>query len=122
MPTLQPQEYDISFFDGADSPYQHNAGYQGYQRWQRIEGDESSGEFFKDYAKSLFDKYQLNGKKVLEIGCAKGFLVKDLRDLGTDAYGLDISEYAIGKAEAKVREFLSIGDARTALAGYGDAE
>lgn len=40
----------------------------------------------------------LNLKKnlsVLEFGCAHGFLVKCLKDFGVNAYGLDISEYAI---------------------------
>ena len=31
----------------------------------------------------------------LDIGCAKGFLVNDLIDLGIDCYGLDVSKYAI---------------------------
>ena len=35
------------------------------------------------------------GDRVLDIGCAKGFLVKDLLDLGIDAYGVDVSEYAL---------------------------
>lgn len=33
--------------------------------------------------------------RVLDFGCAKGFLVKALRMLGIDAYGVDVSEYAI---------------------------
>ena len=32
---------------------------------------------------------------VLDYGCAKGFLVKALRLLDIDAFGLDVSEYAI---------------------------
>ena len=40
----------------------------------------------------------LNFKKksnVLEFGCAHGFLIKCLIDYGVNAYGVDISEYAI---------------------------
>ncbi len=40
----------------------------------------------------------LNLKKnsnVLEYGCANGFLVKCLKDFGVNAYGVDISSYAI---------------------------
>ena len=32
---------------------------------------------------------------VLDYGCAKGFMVYAMRLLGKDAYGVDISEYAI---------------------------
>lgn len=36
---------------------------------------------------------------VLDFGCAKGFLVKALRMLGRDAYGVDISNYAISNVD-----------------------
>tara|TARA_R110002096_G_scaffold186882_1_gene366027 strand:+ start:400 stop:1008 length:609 start_codon:yes stop_codon:yes gene_type:complete len=45
-----------------------------------------------------------DGDKVLDYGCAKGYLVKALRLLQIDAMGYDISEYAIGKADADVKE------------------
>lgn len=38
-------------------------------------------------------------KNVLEIGCAKGFTVKHLREMGVDAYGVDISHYAVEQAD-----------------------
>lgn len=34
-------------------------------------------------------------EKVLDFGCAKGYLVKSLRMYGIDAYGVDVSTYAI---------------------------
>lgn len=49
-----------------------------------------------------------NGDKVLDYGCAKGFLVKALRILDIDAYGCDISEYAIDNVEPEVRHYCSI--------------
>ena len=45
------------------------------------------------------------GEKVLDIGCAKGFLVKALRILDVDAYGADVSEYAVGHADGDVRDY-----------------
>ena len=39
------------------------------------------------------------GQTILDYGCAKGFLVKALRMLGRDAWGVDISSYAIGQAD-----------------------
>jgi SAM-dependent methyltransferase len=43
------------------------------------------------------------GDRVLDYGCAKGFLVKALRILDIDAYGCDVSSYAIDKADPEVR-------------------
>lgn len=44
------------------------------------------------------------GMKVLDVGCAKGFLVADLVRVcpGLEVYGLDISDYALRSAEASV--------------------
>ena len=44
--------------------------------------------------------------KILEFGCAKGFFVKALRDLGYCSYGVDISEYAIKNAPKDVQKYL----------------
>lgn len=43
--------------------------------------------------------------KVLDYGCAKGFLVKALRILDINAYGCDISSYAISKCDAEVKDY-----------------
>jgi len=48
--------------------------------------------------------------RVLEIGCAKGFLVLELRERGIEAYGVDISEYALSQAPEEVQPFLSVLD------------
>lgn len=50
------------------------------------------------------------GQTVLDYGCAKGYLVRALRMLGRDAYGVDISEYAIKNADAEVREHCVLKD------------
>ena len=75
------RKYGKLYFDG---PREY--GYGGYYydgRWKSV-------------AKDIVKKYKLKKKqKVLDIGCGKGFLVKDLVDLGIDAYGVDISKYAI---------------------------
>jgi len=43
-------------------------------------------------------------EKVLDVGCAKGFLVKALRILDIDACGVDVSEYAIKHLDGDVRD------------------
>jgi len=45
-------------------------------------------------------------KKVLEIGCAMGFFIESLRKRGIEAYGVDISRYAISKAAPEIRPYL----------------
>jgi SAM-dependent methyltransferase len=42
-------------------------------------------------------------KRVLDVGSAKGFLVKALLMRGVDAYGIDISNWAIQNCEPEVR-------------------
>ena len=124
---LQPSEYDISYFDGKKSSLAHNAGYSSYERWYRMSDDfvphsQSTGEYWKDWAFKLKLDYTLEGKKVLEIGSAKGFVVEGLRDLGIDAYGLDISQYAYDCAREDIKPYLKVADARTALADYKNLE
>jgi SAM-dependent methyltransferase len=48
-----------------------------------------------------------NHPSVLEIGCAKGFLVHALRQLGVIAWGEDISDYALENAYPPVKKYLS---------------
>lgn len=45
---------------------------------------------------------------VLDYGCAKGFLVKAMRILGVNAFGVDLSEYAIDQAPSEVRKYCSL--------------
>lgn len=48
------------------------------------------------------------GDRFLDWGCAKGFLVKALRRLGVDAWGHDISEWAIANCDPEVKDYVSI--------------
>lgn len=88
------REYGEMYFDG---PREY--GYGGYRydgRWQPV-------------AKDIVEHFGLKpGNKVLDIGCAKGFLVKDLRAIGIDARGVDVSQYAIDNAEPEAKPYLSI--------------
>ncbi len=44
---------------------------------------------------------------VLDVGCARGFYVKALRQLCYHAYGFDISEWAVSNCDPDVKEFVS---------------
>jgi len=61
--------------------------------------------FFATIARALVETFK--PKKVLDVGCAKGYLVYALREMGVEAWGVDISEYAISHGPENVKEFLS---------------
>jgi ubiquinone/menaquinone biosynthesis C-methylase UbiE len=93
------REYGALYFDGPRS-----YGYGGYRydgRWIPVAQD-----FVSHFGLKA-------GDRVLDIGCAKGFLVKDLLSVcpGLEAFGLDISEYALMKCEPEVVGRLHLGNA-----------
>ncbi|HLE14780.1 MAG TPA: class I SAM-dependent methyltransferase, partial [Anaerolineales bacterium] len=51
----------------------------------------------------------LNPRTVLDAGCAMGFLVEGLRQRGVEAYGVDISEYAIQNVHPEIRPYCRVG-------------
>lgn len=77
------KRFGFEYFDG-DRSY----GYGGYRydgRWVPV-------------ARDIITHYGLKaGQRVLDVGCAKGFLVKDLAEAlpGLEVIGLDISHYAL---------------------------
>ncbi len=48
--------------------------------------------------------------RVLDIGCAKGSMVNVFRELGVEAFGVDVSEYAIYSAPKSLRPYLYVVD------------
>jgi SAM-dependent methyltransferase len=57
-------------------------------------------------ASSLINNIQF--ERVLDFGCAKGFMVHALRLLGKDAHGVDVSEYAVSNCHPKVKDYLTV--------------
>ena len=51
----------------------------------------------------------LNPKKVLDAGCAWGFLVESLWDRGVESWGFDISDYAFDKVRPDMKKYCSVG-------------
>ena len=93
------REYGELYFDGPRA-----YGYGGYRydgRWIPI-------------AEDIVEHFGLRaGDRILDVGCAKGFLVKDLMKVcpGLEAFGLDISEYALMHCEPEVVGRLHLGNA-----------
>lgn len=61
-------------------------------------------QFFRNIAAKI--TMSLQPRTVLDAGCAFGYLVEALREQGVDAWGVDVSEYAIGQASEHIRIFL----------------
>ena len=81
-----------------DSGRETSATYATYTRSSMLLG-------FERMASRLVSMF--NPRKVLDIGCAKGFLVLAFRNLGVESYGVDVSEYAISQAPSDVRPYLA---------------
>lgn len=85
-----------------DGPRQY--GYGGYRydgRWRAV-------------ARDIISYFSLRpGMRVLDVGCGKGFLVKDLmlECPGLEAFGLDISLYALMHCERETVGRLHLGSA-----------
>lgn len=56
--------------------------------------------------------------KILDFGCAKGFLVKAFTDLGYDCQGADISPYALDNAPEEIKDKLFKYEEDTSVFDY----
>jgi GT2 family glycosyltransferase len=62
----------------------------------------------------------INPATMLDAGCAMGFLVEALRDRGIDAYGIDISDYAIDCVRDDIKPFCWVGSLTESLPRHYD--
>ncbi len=60
-------------------------------------------KFFHAIADQIVRSFQ--PKRVLDAGCAKGFLVEALWERGVEAYGIDISSYAISQVRRDMQAY-----------------
>jgi SAM-dependent methyltransferase len=63
--------------------------------------------FFGGIAEKI--KLEINPSSVLDAGCAFGFLVEKMREIGIDANGVDISEYAISNVHDAIKPYCKVG-------------
>jgi ubiquinone/menaquinone biosynthesis C-methylase UbiE len=98
MPDIEKlsQIYDRDYFENGVATKKSN--YTDYS-WARL------GSYFQKTAKHIVDKFAPSS--ALDVGCAKGFLVKALEQLGVDAHGIDPSEYALAEAHADIKNRLT---------------
>ena len=89
---IKAKEYEFDYWDG-----EKRYGYGGYRfipgRWQPV-------------AKKLIERYKLTNKsKVLDIGCGKGYLLYEIKQLlpNIELVGFDISQYALSNAKDEIK-------------------
>ncbi|MCG2661586.1 MAG: class I SAM-dependent methyltransferase [Kiritimatiellae bacterium] len=93
------KQFDKEFFDG-----DRKCGYGGYKydgRWKAV-------------AARMKDYYKLaDNCAILDIGCAKGFLLHDFKELmpNCSVAGIDVSQYAIDHAMPSVKPYLKVASA-----------
>lgn len=95
----EAKTFGKSYFDGTRAQ-----GYGGYKydgRWRPV-------------ARDIIKFFKLKpGNRILDVGCAKGFLVYDLMQEGKmlDVRGLDISKYALENCKTEIAHRLYLGSA-----------
>lgn len=93
------KQFGKEFFDG-----ERKHGYGGYKydgRWKSVVAR------MKEY-------YDLpDDAAILDIGCGKGFMLHDFKDLmpGCTIAGIDVSEYAIENSMSSVKPYLKVASA-----------
>lgn len=93
------KKFSKDFFDG-----DRKCGYGGYKydgRWKPI-------------VKKIKEHYRLtDDTAILDIGCAKGFMMHDFKELmpNCTVAGIDVSEYAIENAMPSIKQFCKIASA-----------
>ena len=63
-------------------------------------------KFFDKISENIIKTLQ--PRTVLDVGCAYGLLVETLRNRGVDAFGIDISEYAIQQVRNDLKEYCHV--------------
>jgi len=95
------RKFEKDFFDG-----DRRNGYGGFSYNSR---------FWQPVVPDFKKQYNLTkDSKVLDVGCAKGFMMHDFSEMipGIEVQGIDISKYAIKNCMPSVKDFVQVADAR----------
>ncbi len=94
------RKFGKDFFDG-----DRNHGYGGFSYFSR---------FWQPVIPTFQEHWNLNAQSsVLDVGCAKGFMMHDLAELipGITVKGVDISEYAVTNAMEDMKSHVQVASA-----------
>jgi len=95
------RQFGKEFFDG-----DRNQGYGGFRY---------SPKFWQPVIPDFIKYWGLNSKSVvLDVGCAKGFMLYDMQQLipGITTKGIDISEYAINNSKPEIKSSVQVANAK----------
>jgi len=95
------RQFGREFFDG-----DRRHGYGGFNYMAR---------FWQPVIPTFREHFGLKaGDSVLDVGCAKGFMLHDMSELipGIEVAGVDVSEYAVENAIEDMRAHVRVADAR----------
>lgn len=97
--------YGKDYYDHmCEVPYDHDQPV-----WQK---------HFQALARTLIERYK--PRTAIDVGCAKGFLVENLRDEGVEAFGVDVSPYAISQVREDIRPYCRVASGTEPLSGQYD--
>ena len=94
------RKFGFDYFDG-----DRNHGYGGFSY---------NPKFWQPVIPTIVENYKIgNSSKVLDIGCAKGFFLYDLKLAFPEMSitGVDISEYAIANSVPEIKPYLQVSNA-----------
>ena len=94
------QKFGKDFFDG-----DRKVGYGGFNYYPR---------FWQPVIPTFRNHFNLSAdSSVLDVGCAKGFMMHDMEELiqGITVKGIDISEYAIENTIEDMKPYVQVGNA-----------
>ena len=95
MISLDMHQFTKDYYE--DGVRKHISGYEDY-KWMPT----------RSIPEALDTQSNFEFKTCVDYGCAKGFLVNALRIVGCDAWGEDISEYAVENCHPNVRDYVSL--------------
>ena len=94
------RKFGFDYFDG-----DRNHGYGGFSY---------NPKFWQPVIPTIVENYKIgNLSNVLDVGCAKGFFLYDLKLAfpGISITGVDISDYAIENSIPEIKPYLQVGNA-----------
>jgi cyclopropane fatty-acyl-phospholipid synthase-like methyltransferase len=108
--------YDRDYFTGQKT-YRDAKGVE-----HKYHGPALEWEFFSTIADSFNRVFPVSGKKILDLGCSAGDFARRLMvNHGADAYGVEISDYAINNCVAEMRGRILKADITTCPDVFGNA-
>lgn len=100
--------YGARYYGHRRDPGGDRGGLSGYATYDRVSSN-------ADIAGYVVWRTFGGARRVLDVGCARGYLVEVLRELGVEAEGCDISAYAVAHPTGGARGHLHVADPAAGL-------